>query len=74
MKQPETHRESSEVRPKVPTNKETMTQNLLFYLKSVEKQFSLRPSTLRENKAKNLNWNLRLKKSLEECRSHTGSK
>ena len=73
MKPPETQRESSEMRPKVLTNQAIMSQNLLFYLKSVEKQFSLRPSTLRENKAKNLNWNLRLKKSLEECRSHTTS-
>lgn len=73
MKPPETMRESSEMRPKVLSNQAIMTQNLLFYLKSVEKQFSMRPSTLRENKAKNLNWNLRLKKSLEECRSQTTS-
>ena len=65
MKAPPTQRDIETVRPKVQSNHAVVAHNFLVYMKSVEKQFSQRPSTLKENQAKNLNWNLRLKKSLE---------
>jgi hypothetical protein len=70
MQPPQTERRESP-RPKVLTNKAVVARNFLVYMKSVEKQFSLRPSTLKENNAKTLNWNLRLKKSLEEVRTQS---